>query len=437
MNAISRGGLGVGLLCSTILGLGMPLIADDTTQTKLLERLNALEAEIRQLKVELADANQKANKTEKSAERAAKQAKKAVEVADTVRPNSWHLAGYADVGIEFDDSGNTFTSGKFNPSLHFQYKDLILFESELEIETSDLGETELALEYSQLNFLLHDNLVLVAGKFLSPVGQFQERLHPSWINRVADAPVGFGHGGVQPLSDVGLMVRGGVPVAGRKFTYALAVGNGPRVGHHGVEAEGFGRDDNKNKAFSGRLAFFPTDQLEIGGSFLTAKVSPEAEVVADEHDEAVMMVSIADAADEAQGDYNLWGFDAAYTKGNWDIRGEYLGADLKGLVDEDEPDEGPRTLSWKTWYAQVAYRLSGLSDSSFVDRLEPVIRYGELKASGDEDLEEDSNEKRWNFGLNYWVTPSVVVKTGLELRNYEAEDRDDDTRLQFQLSYGF
>jgi len=428
------------LLCTTALSLGVPAHADDTSQTQLLERLNALEAELKQLKAQLAETSQKAEQTGKRAEYAEKQAKKAVEVADAVRPNSWHLAGYADVGIEFSDGdgGDTFTSGKFNPSFHFQYKDLLLFESEFEVQTSNTGETEMELEYSQLDFLLHDNAVLVAGKFLSPVGQFQERLHPSWINRVADAPAGFGHGGIQPISEVGLMLRGGVPVGSRRFTYAVAVGNGPRAGHDGVEVEGFGRDDNQNKAFSGRLAFFPMDQLEIGGSFLAAKISPEEEAVAD-HDESVLKAAMedADSVGTELGDFNLWGFDAAYTKGNWDIRGEYLNADLKGLPAEEGHDEETQTLSWEAWYAQAAYRLSGITDSAFVDRLEPVVRYGQFKASGDHELEEEVNETRLNLGLNYWVTPSIVVKTGLEFRNYEAEERDDDTRLQFQLSYGF
>ena len=237
------------------------------------------------------------------------------------------------------------------------------------------------------------------------------------------------------------MLRGGVPVGERMFTYSVAVGNGPRAGHGGVEVEGFGRDDNSNKAISGRLAFFPFDDLEIGGSLLTAKVAPEAEEGGDDHDEEPV-VDDHDEADELfedqpQGDYNLWGFDAAYTGGNWDIRAEYLNADLKNFGEADEDHGEPEPLSWKAWYAQAAYRLSDISDSPLIQRLEPVVRYGQFKVAGDHELEEETNEKRFNVGLNYWFSPSVVVKTGLEFRNYEAEERDDDTRLQFQLSYGF
>jgi len=452
MRAISNWGIAARVASTVaILAVTMPSYAQSVDQKQLIERLNALEQELQNLKQQLASTNMQAKESQKVAEKAGKKAEKAsvlaskaVKNGETVRANSWHMAGYADVGIEISDGENfdTFTSGKFNPAFHFQYKDLILFESELQIETSSDGETEIALEYSQLDFLLHDNAVLVAGKFLSPVGQFQERLHPSWINKATNAPAGFGHGGIQPISEVGLMLRGGIPLGEKLFTYSVAVGNGPRAGHDGVEVEGFGRDDNSNKALSGRLAFFPIDNLEFGASFLTAKIAPATEEAADDHDEPEAEPDDHDEAEAvtselSQGDYDLWGFDMAFTKGNWDIRGEYLKADLKGLDGDEDHDEASGALSWEAWYAQAAYRLSGISDVPFFNKLEPVVRYGRFKAAGDHELEEEVNEKRFNLGLNYWVSSSVVVKGGLEFRNYMAEERTDDTRLQLQLSYGF
>ena len=444
MRAISYWGVAASMACA-VSALGLtPTYAQSAEQAQILERLDTLQAELDALKNQLAETKTQADQSKKLAEKADTRAQKAVLAADKVRPNAWHMAGYADVGIEFSDGENSdsFTSGKFNPAFHFLYKDLVLFESEFQVTTTDGGETDLELEYSQLDFLLHDNAVLVTGKFLSPVGQFQERLHPSWINRLTNAPVGFGHGGIQPLSDVGLMLRGGIPVGDRLFTYAVAVGNGPRLGHDGVELEGFGRDDNSNKAISGRAAFFPIDNLEIGGSFLFAKIAAEAEEVGeedDDHDDGET-ASFEDGEpafdDLPQGDFDLWGFDAAFTKGNWDIRAEYLNADLKGLGDHDA-DDLIEPLSWEAWYAQVAYRMSGISDSSFFQKLEPVVRYGRFTVEGDHDLEDELNEKRFNIGLNYWVSPSVVVKSAIEFRNYMAREREDDTRLQLQLSYGF
>jgi hypothetical protein len=424
-----------------------PTYAQDTSQEQMLERLIALEAEMQLLKEQLiaakaetAQTKKIAKKAVKTAGRAKKTAVKAVAAADKIRPNAWHMTGYADVGVEISNGDNpgTFTAGKFNPAFHFQYKDLLIFESELEIQTSASGETEMEVEYSQLDFLLHDNATLVVGKFLSPVGQFQERLHPSWINRMTNPPAGFAHGGIQPIGEVGFMLRGGKVMGDRLFTYSLAMGNGPRAAHDAVEVEGFGRDDNKNKALSGRLAFFPMDQLEIGGSFLTAKVKPASEPAgAVGHDEGGANDEL-ELNELSQGKYNLWGADFAYTKGNWDVRGEYLNAKLEGLGSEDDVlGDSFSALTWEAWYAQAAYRMSGVTDSDFVDRLEPVVRYGQYSSKGDLELREAVSEKRFNIGMNYWLSSSVVVKSALEFRNYLAATREDDTRFQLQLSYGF
>lgn len=300
-----------------------------------------------------------------------------------------------------------------------------MFESELEIETSDDGDTEIAVEYSQLNFLLHDNATLVVGKFLSPIGQFQERLHPSWINRAVNMPAGFGHGGVQPTSDVGIMLRGGLPVSDFTFTYALAVGNGPRFGHDEdeLELEGFGKDNDGNKSFGGRLAVVHKSSLEVGFSYLNADLNAEEEVHED-----------GDIEPARQADYRLWGADLAYKKGSWDIRGEYLNS--KSTPDEVTIPNGAEPVTWETWYGQVAYRLSGLSDNPTLGKFEPVVRYGEFRVKAD-DVLAAASEKRWNVGLNYWAKPTIVIKTGIERRNFMLASRPDETRYQVQMAYGF
>lgn len=367
-----------------------------------------------------------------------KSLRKTLSVREARPSTTWHLAGYADAGFEAvsGDTRDNFVSGKFNPSFHFQFKDWIMFESELQIETTEDGETEIELEYSQLNFLVHDNATFVVGKFLSPIGQFQERLHPSWINKITNMPAGFGHGGVQPASDVGFMLRGGVPVNDFTFTYALAVGNGPRFGHDEdeLELEGFGKDNDSNKSLGGRLAFVHKSSFELGFSYLDAGLSSEEEVHED-----------GDIAPAKNADYRLWGADLAYSKGPWDIRVEYLNSKSTPLVaeeadhheeEEEEGHGGAEPVTWETWYTQVAYRLSGISDNAIISKIEPVIRYGEFKVKIDGEFQA-SSEKRWNFGVNYWLAPSIVVKAGVERRNFILASRADETRYQLQFAYGF
>jgi hypothetical protein len=419
--------------------IASPLAADNE---ELLQRIEQLEQQIDDLRTAIEENQQQvetATSTADTAQRTAVAASRRSSeppIADTM----WHLTGYADVGMTFSDQAtDSFTSGKFNPAFHFQYKDLIIFESELELET-DGNATDLALEYSQFDILLHDNITLTLGKFLSPVGQFQERLHPSWINKLSDAPVGFGHGGAQPISEVGIMARGGVPIGGMRATYALALGNGPRLGHGGVELEGFSSDANSNKAISGRFAVLPLPWLELGGSFMSANMTGPDD----------LLTGLSKTAR-----YRLWGLDGAITRQELTIRGEYLNADVSGLGAEEAPVGGaifPSNAgapvagveevllgvdsSWRAWYLQGSYRLSGFTDNVILGRFEPTVRYGEFILGGDIELAELS-EKRFDVGLSYWIAPSIVGKIGIGWRNFVDVNRADETLVKLQLSYGF
>lgn len=393
-----------------------------------ISSLESLKKELQELKNNLAKKAASVTVKEKKLSKAIKHLTKVVSVREAKPDTIWHLAGFADTGFEAVSGGknDSFVSGTFNPVFHFQYKDWLMIESELEIQTDETGATTLALEYSQLDFLLNDNMTFVTGKYLSPIGQFKERLHPSWINRTADMPAGFGHGGVQPSSEVGFMLRGGVPVNDSfTFTYAVSVGNGPRFGHAAdeLELEGTGKDNNGNKAFGGRLALLHISSLEVGLSYMNAGLSSKGGLMPD-----------GDIEPAKQGDYRLWGADIGYSKGPWDIRAEYLNA--KNSPKGGAVAGGFNKTTWEAWYAQAAYRLFGLSDNPILGKIEPVIRYGEFRVKII-DAFQLASEKRLNFGVNYWLAPTIVVKAGIERRNYFLASQADETRYKLQFAYGF
>lgn len=392
------------------------------------------------------------------AERPASQTVRAFGIASRAeaRDVAIHIAGYADADVAISDresgSGATFASGTFNPALYVQYRNLLLVESEVEIAVDQDGETELELEFAQFDLLLHDNVTLVVGKYLSPVGQFQERLHPSWINRLADAPAGFGHGGVQPTAEIGVQLRGGVPIGRARFTYALGIGNGPRIDGGGeMMSEGFGGDDNRNKALSGRIGFLPLPYVEFGASMLRAKVrGPTGEGAADEMrsdaEAPITAASVGGATIEFPAtdvDYTIWGLDAAYTRGPWDVRFEYLRGKRDAITapgHRGEIEEVLPTLRMTAWYGQLAYRLSGITRHPVLGNFEPVVRYGEYRVSGLEELEEEAAEERVDFGLNYWLAPSMVLHGAVQRRNFTGRHEGEanrDTRILLQLAYGF
>jgi len=375
---------------------------------------------------------------------------------DRSADTTWHLAGYADASFIFTDqeggdSSTQFTRVRFNPAFHFQYQDLVLLEAEAEIENTDAG-TELTLEYAQANILAHPNAVIVIGQFLSPVGQFQERLHPSWINRMADAPAGFGHDGAQPGSDMGVMVRGAFNMEPGRFTYSLALGNGPRVSHEGgLQLEAFNGDDNDDKAISGRFGFLPVPGLEIGASFLSASVSGvAAEEEEGGHSEALPFAKLGSETEDddhdlelSAADVALWGFDVAYTRGAWDLRAEYLNSTRDPINTGFEGAEGVAALpelESTAWYVQAAYRLSGTAAHPWLGQVEPTLRYGEYDVQGLDELSEEAAEQRWDVGVNYWLAPSIVTRAVIQQREFTARHDDDiqkETRALLQFSYGF
>ncbi|MCH7493294.1 hypothetical protein IIA16_01070, partial [bacterium] len=86
------------------------------------------------------------------------------------------------------DGESSFGFGTFSPIFHYMYDDVMMLDVEFMTSLGHEGETSFMLEYGSLNYFLGDNLVLIGGKFLSPIGRFWETQHPSWINRLPSAP---------------------------------------------------------------------------------------------------------------------------------------------------------------------------------------------------------------------------------------------------------
>src|SRR5262249_55137570 len=98
-----------------------------------------------------------------------------------------------------------------------------LMEVELDFTKEGVG-----VDQAQLDFIISDCMTVVAGRFISPVGWFTERMHPAWINKLPDFPLMFKQAVPGDYSLDGVQVRGGkylfcTPV---KMEYALFVSNG-------------------------------------------------------------------------------------------------------------------------------------------------------------------------------------------------------------------
>ncbi len=326
-----------------------------------------------------------------------------------------HISGYASVDYISADKEPAVFVANFNPMFHFLFDDKVLWEAELEVEVDESGGTEIGLEYTTVDLFLTDNLTLVAGKFLSPLGNFRQNLHPSWINKLPFAPPGFGHDGAAPVSEVGLQLRGVAPVGSNsKIVYAAYVGNGPKIEGedgeiHAVEAEGFASDPDDEKVFGGRIGFLPFPGLELGISGAFGDVA-----VVENDDE--------DFEDDPTRDYNVFGFDASYRRKNLDLRGEFM----RQEVDDQELSIAPEGGKWKTWYAQGSYKFGQQG------KWEGVVRYTDFTSP-----HSDDSQEQWAFGINYLIAPSAMIKFGYESNKGETGEITDDDRWVAQIAYGY
>ena len=388
-----------------VVSLPAVAVAQDAGDIQRLERqLEDLANQVQELKQQL-DTLRKKTASKQEVEQIQRQVEENAEFrgADIVM----HLAGYGSVLYkDGDNSDSTFAVGSFNPILHFQYKDLILLESELEFEIQDDGETEVELEYLSLDLFLHDNVTLVGGKFLSPVGYFRQNLHPAWINKLPTAPIGFGHDQAAPVADIGVQLRGGLPIPLGDMTlhYSIFVVNGPRLEVEdgeveAVETEGFAKDDNGDKVFGGRFAFRPFQKMELGFSGQFGEVRAEGDADRD--------------YDVYDVDFNLTGLNFAP---GLDLRAEYVYTRVGsgGTID-------PEKKVWEAWYMQGGYLLPWFP-------VEVVVRYGEYDTS-------ETDQDQWAIGLNYLFANQVIGKVAYEMNDIDG-GQDEDFFI-VELAYGF
>lgn len=400
----------------------------DAAYEALKAQVEVLQKQLAAVQEELKRIEQRSAPSEvRGAPGVAARLEKEIEIAGEWRhPNTLvHMAGYADVGYASNaDEDGSFNVGSFSPIFHFQYKDLVMLEAELELEVEHDGETEVGLEYLTIDLFLNDSVALVAGKFLSPVGQFRQNLHPSWINKLPSAPPGFGHDGAAPASEMGVQARGGFSLGGVRANYAAYVGNGPELNSvtedgdfelEGIVAEAFGEDRDGKKVYGGRLGVLPAPGLEIGVSAVTGKAT--VTTLEDEDTGTDMSLST-----EAARDYDVWGVDFSWRKGGLRARGEFVetkvGAASRGLT------ASPGS-TWSSWYVQGAYRIPST-------KFEGVLRYTDFDSPHAAD-----SQKQWAVGVNYLFASSVVGKLAYEMNDGLSGSEADEDRWLTQLAYGF
>jgi hypothetical protein len=315
------------------------------------------------------------------------------------------ISGFGFAGFEaLHGTKSSFTAG-FNPVFLWEPTDRLLFEAELEVGLEGT-DTSLALEYATVSYLVNDYLTIGAGRFLTPFGTFNERLHQAWINKLPDKPFAFDDGGIPPEGTIGIELRGGFALGETKMNYSVYAGNSPRLETDTTEA-GILFDDNftdlkDRKTVGARIGFLPLPAIEIGYSVLTGRVGDAGTSFSDVntvmHGPDLGYVRESELLEGTISVFGQWTWSSV-TRATYDPTGA-LGF---GPVNFPNHRSGG--------YIQVSYRPSKL-ETPFLKNLEPVIRFDVLHRPNQ--APDPVDDRRWTLGLDYWITPSAVVKFAYE-----------------------
>ena len=336
------------------------------------------------------------------------------------------LAGWAEGMFEARNGQVSTFSASFNPIFLWELTPKLLFDGRLEIEPSG-GGTNVNLVNAQISYLLNDYIALGAGEFFSPSNVFVERFEPQWINKLPDRPLAIYHG-LLPNISVGAQVRGGFPIGPTRADYAFYVSNGPVLNTFDARTAGtldFNSytDNNDNKAVGGRVGFLPIPGVEVGYGFETSKPGFQGTTFSD-------LQALVQSVDlEITRDSDL-------LRGRINLFAQYAWSHVDHAVYDPDGSLGFGPLAFTSkqdgGYAEIAYRPTKV-DTDFVRNLEMIFRWDHL--SRDPSGLGDPWETRWTLGLNYWLSPSTVVKAAYEWDQPSGEPNRN--ALLIQTAMGF
>ena len=278
------------------------------------------------------------------------------------------LTGFVGFGTDFQP-GQQQVLPAISPIVLIPFGDKWLVESELELEGTYTHTTnspwdhewEKGVEYAQIDYLANKYLTVVGGRFLTPFGIFNERLHSGWIRNLQTAPYITA---LEMTDSTGGELRGAIPL-----------GSLVNINYAGF----FSASVNNSWVGSTRGAgervslFFPKARLEVGTSFQRQL---------------------------QENHVNTIGADAIWQSNKLplDVRFEYARNRFVG----------------SGYWVEGAYRMRKVPFwQAFMRKSQAEVRFEQFftppvmgMGSGDMEIP-DSNAKRVFAGWSYWIRPDV------------------------------
>jgi len=253
-----------------------------------------------------------------------------------------------------------FYFGEFTPDFLLKLNDWIFLEAEIGIGSN--GSVS-AGSFAQADFFVNDWLTIIGGRFVAPIGFYNERLNNPWVNKLPiDAPGSAPILWLQVLpamSLLGIQAQGSfyLGCSPLKLEYNAYVSNGlnftpaaagmPTINELANLENMTGTFSNitNEKAVGGRLGlWWPEMGLEGGVSTMY-----NGDYIAGGFENSI----------------SLWALDLNYHKDNWDVRFEY------GMTWQQASNFIPNNIRRQGFYTQVAYRPRD-ANNRFLRNLEGV-----------------------------------------------------------------
>lgn len=372
------------LVALAVAGASFTAVADNEQPQPSLEEMWKLiqqqNAEIKELKAELNKNKTQIQETEikvvATAEAVEKQA--TVSSASARWAEKTTLGGYGEHHFNhFEEGTDKVDAHRFVLFMGHQFNDKVSFFSELEVEHGLSGEGkpgEVELEQAYIKWDFAEKHSAVLGQFLVPIGILNETHEPDTFYGTERNNV---EKNIIPTTwwETGAMLQGELAPG---FTYNAAIHSGLNLDTVGGVRGGRQKSANavaEDLAFTGRIKY-----TGIAGLELAASLQYQQDVTQGTFETA---------------DATLFETHAVYQSGNFGLRALYADWDIDGtefnMTGYDEQTG---------WYIEPSYKVT--------DNTGLFVRYSEWNNL--EGLSGSQEEERLDYGVNYWLTDTVVLK---------------------------
>lgn len=239
--------------------------SQDDTNKLLLQRIDELEAKVKQLQ-ERQDA---ATPPPTVVSEPQAEARPVNSVNDRLKLNVLGDVGYQATDLK--PGGNRFQMGSLNMFMTARLSDKVSALGEVLFLSVNDNTIDVDVERLVLQYRANDYFAVGIGRYHTAIGYYNTAFHQgAYFQTAVDRPFMYAfddHGGFLPLQEVGLTASGRIPSGSLGLSYVAEVGNG-RDHLLGGEPAQNARDNNHGKSFNLALSARPNrvSGLDVGFS---------------------------------------------------------------------------------------------------------------------------------------------------------------------------